>query len=199
MVRWAETFPNAVKGSLRLIEPRKYRTMAFDAARSLVPVGSIIFPPDVPKTGNILMVPNIKEGKPDEDVPQLLSKKELESLLQMHLMVDELCAIVRTKSRSTGVISYGLPPEKARLMHDDRAYCFILVCLWIKLLQDKEVLGEPPALDFSSMYIRKEPGSRYINRQTQESPWLSSFQDNSGGRPSREVSPFRGKNPFGTK
>ena len=48
-VRWAESYPHAVKGVLKMVEPRKYRNALFEAAKLLVPAGAIKFPPACPK------------------------------------------------------------------------------------------------------------------------------------------------------
>lgn len=122
MVRWAEKYPNAIPGVLTMVEPSKYRTAMFDAVRTLVPVGDIIFAPEDPRD-DILMIP---DGKTGVDVPRKLGRAEKESLIQLRLMVEEMCLIVRSRNKNTGKVSYGLPPEWARRVHDDRAYAMAM-------------------------------------------------------------------------
>lgn len=192
MRRWAEAYPHAIKGCLTMREPSKWRTLMFEALRTLAPMGDLIFAPDVPKSGIL----SIYNETTKEEQPRKLSKKEEESLLQMHLMIEEACLIVRSKNKTTGRISYGLPPEHARKVHDDRAYTLVMAALHIKQLQDTGILGEPQSLDFTGLTgggdLKKgstEPIKQIVSK---ENPWL---KDN-GGFKNKKISPFNGSNPF---
>ena len=192
MVRWAEKYPNAIPGVLKMLEPNKYRSAMFDAVRVLAPMGDLIFAAEDPKD-DYLLIPN-EEGI---DEPRKLSRAEKESLMQLRLMVEEMCLIIRSKNKQTGKISYGLPPEWARKVHDDRAYAMAMAAWAIKQEQETTELGEPKGLDFSSM----SASNRGITQpqqggkpQQSNNPWLSHFSG--GGRTRRETTPFKGKSPF---
>ena len=118
MLRWVESFPHAVSGSMKLIEPRKYRNAFFEATKKLVPLGYIKFSPRTPKH-DILVLENGTEKK--------LCKTELNALIQMDLMKEEMASMVRFKTAS-GNITYGLDVSVARKMHDDRNYVAIMAC-----------------------------------------------------------------------
>jgi len=119
MKRWKESYPDAIGGSLHLIEPNKYRNAMFEATRILVPGGFIKFPPACPKAGVLVL---------EDGTERKLSKAEEASLNQMDLMKEEMVAIVRSRTPKGGV-TYGLPPEKKRKMNDDRNYVAVMANL----------------------------------------------------------------------
>lgn len=193
MVRWAEKYPNAVTGVLKMLEPNKYRSAMFDAMRTLAPNGDLIFPAEDPKDG-YLLIPNEEKGTEE---PRKLSRAENESLIQMRLMVEEACLFVRSRNKTTGKISYGLPPEWARKVHDDRCYAMAMACWAIKQEQETTELGEPKGLDYSKMYSKPELISQKVENQ-QNNPWLSKFGNKTKNN-NRSASPFKGSSPFVNK
>ena len=180
MVRWAEAYPHAIPGCLHLIEPRKYRNLMFEAAKMLVPLGCVKFSPVCPKFDTLVL---------DDGTERKLSKNEQNSLIQMDLMKEEIASMVRTKSAGTGNITYQLPPEKKNKMHDDRAYVFVLMCLYLKQLRDDEVLGDGAEMDFSVFYGKKTTEHSPIN-----DPWLKNLRSQKPH--SKNGSPFQGDSPF---
>lgn len=191
MVRWAEKYPNAKTGVLKMLEPNKYRSAMFDAVRVLAPTGDLIFAAEDPKD-DYLLIPNEETG---QDEPRKLSRAEKESLIQMRLMIEEMCLIVRSKNKTTGKVSYGLPPEWARKVHDDRAYVLAMAAWGIKQEQETTELGEPKGLDYSKFgKSSKEKGQPVT---PSDNPWLSKF--GKGGKSNRTVSPFSGSSPFTRK
>ena len=189
MVRWAEKYPNAKSGVLKLLEPNKYRSAMFDAVRVLTPNGDLIFAAEDPKD-DYLLIPNEQTG---QDEPRKLSRAEKESLIQMRLMVEEMCLIVRSKNKQSGKISYGLPPEWARKVHDDRAYALAMAAWAVKQEQETNELGEPKGLDYSRFSAGYSDAPK-AKLQKESSPWLDKFKGRSvhknGG------SPFKGASPF---
>ena len=190
MVRWAEKSPRAVTGVLKMLEPNKYRTAMFEAVRVLAPMGDLIFAAEDPKD-DFLLIPNEETGQDDS---RKLSRKEKESLIQMRLMIEEMCLIVRSKNKQSGKVSYGLPPEFARKVHDDRAYVMAMASWGIKQEQETNELGEPKGLDYSRMVRREPVGQSYTQKPTEtDNPWLKS----TGRSVKRDgKSPFQGKSPF---
>ena len=69
-----------------------------------------------------------------------LNSSEIRSLAEIDLLKEEITSLIKTKG-SNGNIKYGLPPDKIRRMHDDRAYCLALFALHISDLRRNELLG----------------------------------------------------------
>lgn len=184
-VRWAESYPNAVAGTLKLVEPRKYRNDLFAAAKLLVPQGCIKFAPQAPRYSILVF---------DDGTERKLSKAEEASLIQMDLMKEEVCSMVRTKS-ATGVITYQLPPEKRNRMHDDRNYCFVLCCWEILNRRQESEFGDGVALNYDVFF-----GGNRESRGA-DKPWLDHMPHGVGntGRVTSRLSPFQGSSPFTPK
>ena len=183
-VRWAESYPHAIKGALKMVEPRKYRNALFEAAKLLVPQGAIKFPPACPKHDVLVF---------DDGSERKLSKAEQASLIQMDLMKEEIVAMVRSKSPTTGAITYQLPPEKRNKMHDDRNYCFVLCCWEIKNLRDAAEFGDGAVLDYGVFF-----GAHPDTHNGANDAWTNAMRS----RPQRStvrMSPFQGYSPFRSK
>lgn len=190
MVRWAEKYPNAVTGVLRMLEPNKYRSSMFDAVRVLAPMGDLVFAAEDPKE-DYLLIPNEETG---QDEARKLSRAERESLIQMRLMTEEMCLVVRVKNKQTGKVSYGLPPEVARKVHDDRAYVMAMAAWGIKQEQETTELGEPKGLDYSKFYKRSSLKEPVNTEEVKTNPFMGKGPSPSGEKKGR--SPFQGKSPF---
>jgi len=181
-VRWAEPYPHCIKGSLKLVEPRKYRNALFEAAKLLVPQGGIKFAPPCPKHEFLVL---------DDGTERKLSKKERASLIQMDLMKEEIVAMVRIKTPGTGNITYQLPPEKRGKMHDDRNYCFVLCCWEIRNLREMDQYGDGYTLDYGVLLGTSQPDSHNGANEM----WNVMFRGrNSSGNV--RISPFSGRSPF---
>lgn len=182
MIRWVETFPHAIPGHMKLLEPTKYRNLFFESAKKLIPLGDIKFSPRAPK-GDILVLEDGTERK--------LSRAELASLLQMDMMKDEMCAMMRFKNQQ-GRITYGLPVALMKKMHDDRNYVAIMCCWWIDQLQQNDILGDEVGLNFD-YFVKRENPKQQMFKEDQWNKLLSGRTQNSRHR---EQSPFSGENPF---
>ena len=184
-VRWAEPYPNCVRGCLKVVEPRKYRNALFEAAKLLVPQGAIKFSPPCPKYDTLVL---------DDGTERKLGKAEQASLIQMDLMKEEIVAMVRCKTPATGNITYQLPPEKRGKMHDDRNYCFVLCCWQLRNLREEEEYGDGAAVDYSVMWGRGRSQGEAMHRSADD-PWFN-ILGASGGGSKRGKSPFQGGSPF---
>lgn len=188
MLRWAEAFPTAKPGSLKLLEPVRYRNLFFEAASRLISLGDIKFPCRAPKSDTLVL---------DDGTEYKLTKEELASLIQTDLMKDEMVAMLRFKT-PTGKVTYGLEPSVARKMHDDRNYVAIMACWWISQQQETDTLGDDNAIDYSSF------GTNSINRLTSANPGSAYWMKLLGDRAQKEAkprikSPFQEDNPFKNK
>lgn len=192
MVAWAENFPTAVTGCLRVLEPRKYRSAFFEAARVMVSSGNMKFPPVCPKTSHFTL---------DSGDEKTLTSEEMNALIQMDLMKEEMVAMIRTKNKNTGTFFYGLPTGKIT-MHDDRNFVAIMACWQIQQLNIEEVFGNDEELDYKNGFFKSTLDSQVNVKNTkmkkEDSPWDVML----GGRVQRKNnshSPFTGKNPFGRR
>lgn len=177
-VRWAENYPKAITGCIKVIEPRKFRNELFEAAKLLVPMGLMKFTPPCPKYDTLVL---------DDGTEKKLNKTEINSLIQLDLMKEEMMAIVRIKS-PTGGITYALPPEKRNRMHDDRVYVSVLSCWYIKQLRESEVLGEDKEINYNGFF---DTSKKNVSNKD-EDRWLGV----AGGPRKRSLSPFTGSSPF---
>ncbi len=164
----AEKFRQS-KDICRIIEPRKWRTTMFGECAEMIINDYLIFPMPVPKRGIWE-----KDGEKYE-----LSKEELRALLEIDLMKEELVAIVKTKTPS-GDVKYGLPPEKSRKLHDDRAYTCVLAAHHLAQMRREEILGSAePTTNMDVLFSNRV----FQNPQTKQS-----------------ANPFSGfTNPFGRR
>ena len=108
----------------------------------------------------------------------------------MDLMREEITAMVRVKSPTSANVTYQLPPEKRNIMHDDRAYVFVLACWQIRNLREDEEFGDGVELDYSVFW-----GNRGDTGNSSNVRWLDSLGAVLPNR-QRSVSPFSGSSPF---
>ena len=179
--RWAEPYQRCVAGTLKIVEPRKYRNALFEAAKLLTPQGGIKFAPPCPRH-DILVLEDGTERK--------LSKAEQASLIQMDLMREEITAIIRMKSPTSGNITYQLPPEKRNIMHDDRAYVFVLACWEIRNLREQDEFGDGVELNYGDFFSQSRD-----THNGADTPWFDNIRRAEGGC-HRQTSPFSGSSPF---
>ena len=182
-VHWAESYPNAIPGVLIGVEPRAHRNDMFEAAKILVPAGAIKFPPPCPKYDTLVY---------DDGTEKKLCKAELNSLIQMDLMKEEMIAMTRFKSPS-GNITYKLPPEKERKMHDDRNYAAVMACWYVKQLRDEMDFGEGSSV-CNDRWVNAT--TKQTATDTADTQWGGLI---SGGHivgKGHQSSPFQGKSPF---
>ena len=184
-VLWAEPFPACVSGCLRIVEPKKFRNSMFEAAKLLVPMGALRFPPMAPKYDTLVL---------DDGTERRLSKAEIDSLLQMDRMKDEMISMVRTKTPS-GNVTYQLPPEKRGKMPDDRNYVAVMACLRIKELRDEQDLGDADSrMSTERWHAASEPKGQ---RKARTDGWSAMVSATSRtARQWNNGSPFQGKSPF---
>lgn len=185
-VRWAEPYRKCIRGSLKIVEPRKYRNLMFEAAKVLVPQGAIKFPPPCPKYDTLVF---------DDGTERKLSKAEQASLIQMDLMKEEIVAIVRTKTTAGANVTYQLPPEKRNKMHDDRNYCFVLCCWEIKNRREEDEFGDGTELNYD-VFFKSESSDGATGGGAD--PWLNTMRGASRGCGINR-SPFSGTSPFTRK
>lgn len=134
-------FPNA-DNKLRLLSPKKLKSLMFESLETMLDYGLIRFPEDYDGyLDKIEIIKDIELSKPysyvNEDGETITTKikQEIESydlsneekiaLANITLAKEELYAI--RKSGVKGSYKYELSPELANSMHDDRAYCMAML------------------------------------------------------------------------
>ena len=81
---------------------------------------------------------------------QKLSWQEELALANIDAMKEEVVNIVR-KKRESGRDSFDLTPEKARILHDDRAYVLALLAYGLSQERRKMILNRPKKTDVNSL------------------------------------------------
>jgi hypothetical protein len=205
---WQRSIPeatNAVRGHMRIINPRRYRNDLFTAARALIPGGYVIFPIDDPKDDDITCEWGRFVGQTIH-----LDKAMHESFHQLDLMKMEMVSMVATKSPTTGAITYQLAPEKQNKMHDDRNYVAVMFCWYLQ--QVREGAQKGVHVNFEKEYIERVMNSNSANPSVAQAAmdgirdsddpmakYLRAVSASLQRGPKQGASPFAGPNPFGKK
>lgn len=170
-------FPSAVKGVLQVLEANKYKTLMYSDGIEMVHQDLMIFPPPVPGSGKLEM----EDGRVVN-----LTRDEMRALVELDLLKEEIVCIKKSKTPS-GNVRFDLPPDKARTMHDDRAYCLAACSYYLFELRRKEQFAKKkPKTDLSVLYTKDTVNSS------------SSFGKKSSSNPfSGRKNPFAGRHPFG--
>lgn len=109
---------------VKLVEPRVYKKLIYDALQKMMEAHLIIFPSYDNKDYILMADPNQKKKNNDEEDKVVridLTIQEQVSLAQAELMKTEILYMERIESGS-GNVMFELIPEKRNRMHDDRAY-----------------------------------------------------------------------------
>jgi len=162
-------FPNAVN-KLRLVSPKKYKNEMFAAMEEMIKLDLVKFPKDYDLKGYIYINEDIIEdgeqifGSEDEEVDvddrgiqkgerkviqYKLSQDEELALKQIDLAKEEVVNIYRFESGSS--TRYGLPADKEKKMHDDRAYCLAMICWYLQQLRREGIVNKRDNFDWSKV------------------------------------------------
>lgn len=141
-------FPNAVD-KLKLMSPKKYKNEMFDALVEMLGLDLISFTEEYDMKGYISLFENQEVEYEDDNKNK---KKDIQSSQKIHklsfdeelalknidLAKEELVNIYRFDSPNGGY-RYNLPPDKERIMHDDRAYCIAMLAWYLQQLRRKHI------------------------------------------------------------
>lgn len=109
-------FPHAVE-CLHIMNPTKYKTLMYDALGEMTSQDLI----DFPDTDLRDDTKELEDGR-----VVTLTTEEIRALVEIDLTKEEMMAMQKYKNK-LGTISFALPPNKEKKMHDDRAYCSAMV------------------------------------------------------------------------
>lgn len=131
------SFPDAVD-IVTMVDPRAHRNELYQALEDAVKLGVVSFPMDYDgKDYYVEMKQEKKKGSDGKDsleeveTMHQFTDEEKVSLMQFELLKTE--CVTMCKYTNSQTIRFDYPPEKRNKMHDDRLYCFGLLC-W-KLMQ----------------------------------------------------------------
>lgn len=161
-------YPGAVDGVLHLWSSQKYRNEFFTRAADVIRQNKITFLPPLPSSKTFYI----------DDKQVRLTDEEIRVLVEGEMLKEEAVSIKKIKKENGG-ITYSLPSDKIRKMHDDRAFLLAVCGFYLSKLREKDNLGTQQShqMDFSVLY-RNRNG------------YHSGPQKNT---------PFNGKNPFSGK
>ena len=170
-------FPNAVKGVLQILEATKYKNSMYSDGIEMIHQDLIMFPPPVPGSGKL----ELEDGRIIN-----LTKDEMRAMVELDMVKEEIVSIKKSKT-TAGNIRFALAPDKARNMHDDRAYCLAACAYYLFELRRKEQYAKKrPKADLSVLYkdVKGESQSQSMGRKSSANPF------------SGRKNPFAGRRPF---
>lgn len=178
-------FPDAINGVLKLISPRKYKSELFESLIKMIELDLIEFTEDYLDKGYInLIYEEHANGKrvqrfdyPTEEEeeallkkgiklilsPRTLTKKEEVALKQIDLAKRELTSIYRYK-QSSGQDRFDLAPEKANIMHDDKAYAIALLAYRLAQIRRAPILNKKKTSQNNDLVSRLPMRKGVINK-----------------------------------
>lgn len=172
-------YPNAIKDTLVLVQPSKYKVEMYRAAIEMINLNLVEFPAEYDNRGYITLMYELdtKTGKktiryqdPSEKEYKELSKKGIEivrekydldyneeiALKQIDAMKTELVNIYRFK-QSSGNDRFDLAPSVANKLNDDRAYVFVMACHFLQYLRREPLITRKPVEDLDQFFEIRRP------------------------------------------
>lgn len=127
---------------VRLVEPRQYKRIIYDALQKMMEAHLIMFPSYDGRDYILIADPSQKKKSEDEEDSVIrvdLSVQEQISLAQAELMKIEILYMERNESGS-GNVTFELIPEKRNRMHDDRAYTAALAGYGLSCMRRSNII-----------------------------------------------------------
>ena len=131
-------YPDAVD-KLRLISPRKFRSVMFEELIELMNLGVIHFPLEY-NGGDYVQVVDGVDKETGQEILKTheLSLDEQTAWVNIDLMKNEITSMQKTTNPENTSVTYALPPDRANKMHDDRAYTLVLLAHRLYELRRKD-------------------------------------------------------------
>lgn len=131
-------YPDAVD-KLRLISPRKFRSVMFEELIELMNLGVIHFPLEYNGGDYVQVVDGVDKATGQEILKtHELSLDEQTAWVNIDLMKNEITSMQKTTNPENTSVTYALPPDRANKMHDDRAYTLVLLAHRLYELRRKD-------------------------------------------------------------
>ena len=135
---------------VRLVEPRQYKKIIYDALQKMMNAHLMTFPNYDGKDYILIADPNQKKKDKDEEDVVLridLEPQEQIALAQAELMKIEVLYMERIETGS-GNVMFELIPEKKNTMHDDRAYTAALAAYGLSCMRRSNIITIEDNSDF---------------------------------------------------
>jgi hypothetical protein len=131
-------YPDAVD-KLRLISPRKFRSVMFEELIELMNLGVVHFPLEYNGGDYVQVVDGVDKATGQEILKtHELSLDEQTAWVNIDLMKNEITSMQKTTNPENTSVTYALPPDRANKMHDDRAYTLVLLAHRLYELRRKD-------------------------------------------------------------
>lgn len=131
-------YPDAVD-KLRLISPRKFRSVMFEELIELMNLGVVHFPLEYNGGDYVQVVDSVDKATGQEILKtHELSLDEQTAWVNIDLMKNEITSVQKTTNPENTSVTYALPPDRANKMHDDRAYTLVLLAHRLYELRRKD-------------------------------------------------------------
>lgn len=131
-------YPDAVD-KLRLISPRKFRSVMFEELIELMNLGVIHFPLEYNGGDYVQVVDGVDKATGQEILKtHELSLDEQTAWVNIDLMKNEITSMQKTTNPENTSVTYALPPDRANKMKDDRAYTMVLLAHRLYELRRKD-------------------------------------------------------------
>lgn len=156
---YVSRFPQAIH-KLRLIEPTKYKRIAFDNLRELLAQGRITFTEEF-KKGNSTITIIEKTKNKEKTTEKVVTTEEALALINIELMKGELVNIYRKDT--TNGYTYDLNPDLKGRNFDDRAYVCALIALRLSEINRAKLNKSPNNFDYSSFIFGASNGKKSSN------------------------------------
>ncbi len=131
-------FPDAID-KLKLLSPKKYKTVMYDALIEMLSLDLISFPLEY--DGKEFFITDN-----DKEEIHMLSQDEKDAFVQIDFLKEELVNIYRFDGTNGGY-RYDLSPDKENKMHDDRAYCMAMLGYALHTIRRDNVINPKRTLE----------------------------------------------------
>lgn len=160
---YVSRYPNAIN-KIKLISPKKYKTIMFDSLYEMINQDLIRFPSEyngrgyinIPvETGKDIVIEKNKNKKiKDKEIEYKkikLDKNQEIALKNIDLAKEELVHIYRTDNPQHTVHTYALNKEVENKMHDDKAYCLALLGWYLQEVRISHIVNKKKEVDYSNI------------------------------------------------
>jgi hypothetical protein len=120
----AKKYPNASR-ILKLINPKKYRNQMCEELLKLMELDLIKFTKEYNGKEHITIAEDI-DGERELKEKKLTMEEQI-ALINMDILKTETTSIHKVTDDQGNVVKYTLPPDKEKVMHDDRFYTLLLL------------------------------------------------------------------------
>lgn len=134
-------YPNN-SDKLKIINPKKYRTQMVEEFIELMNLGVIRFPQEFKNQDMVKIRSTINKSGEEEIEMRQITDEERVAFAQIDLTKNEITSIYKSTNSENTAVTYALPKEKERKMHDDRFYVMILLAHRLYELRRRTIIKQ---------------------------------------------------------